>query len=131
MGMRPAPFPDGSFDAVLCQQGLQYFPDRAAAMKEMARVLAPRGRLSVAVWGALERQPFYVALKDGLAAYLPEQQTPTLWPFSLNTAEELRTLASDAGLQDVWSASNIGRSAAFDPDSGSSYVEANPDILQP
>ncbi len=66
------PFPDGSFDAVLCQQGLQYFPDRPAAMREMARVLAPGGRLAIAVWGALERQPFYVALTDGLAVYLPE-----------------------------------------------------------
>ena len=34
-------FEPGSFDVVLCQQGLRYFPDRAAAMKEMARVLSP------------------------------------------------------------------------------------------
>jgi ubiquinone/menaquinone biosynthesis C-methylase UbiE len=95
------PFPDGSFDAVLCQQGLQYFPNRAGAMRQMARVLAPRGRLSVAVWGALERQPFYVALKAGLAAYLPEQKDAYALAFSLNTAEELRALATDAGLRDV------------------------------
>ena len=37
------PFADGSFDVVLCQQGLQYFPDRDKAMKEMARVLVPGG----------------------------------------------------------------------------------------
>ena len=38
------PFDAGSFDVVLCQQGLQYFSDRAVAMREMARVLVPGGR---------------------------------------------------------------------------------------
>src|SRR2546423_530338 len=35
------PFPDGTFDVVLCQLGLQYFPDRPAALREMRRVLVP------------------------------------------------------------------------------------------
>ena len=56
------PFSDGSFDVVLCQQGLQYFPDRPAAMREMARVLVPGGRVPLNVWGAFDRQVFYVAL---------------------------------------------------------------------
>jgi len=41
---------DGSFDAVLCQQGVQFFPDRPAALREMRRVLAPRGRVALSVW---------------------------------------------------------------------------------
>ena len=36
------PFPDATFDLALCQQGLQFFPDRPAALREMRRVLAPR-----------------------------------------------------------------------------------------
>jgi len=44
------PFPDGAFDVVLCQQGLQFMPDPAAAVAEMRRVLAPGGRLAVSVW---------------------------------------------------------------------------------
>lgn len=44
------PFEDAAFDVVLCQQGLQFMPDRPAAMAEMARVLAPNGRLAVSVW---------------------------------------------------------------------------------
>ena len=95
------PFPGASFDAVLCQQGLQYFPDRAAAVREMARVLAPGGRLAVAVWGALDRQPFYVALTDGLRVYLPERKDAYALAFSLHTAEELRALAAGAGLRDA------------------------------
>jgi ubiquinone/menaquinone biosynthesis C-methylase UbiE len=38
------PFDDGSFDLVFCQMGLQFFPDRARAVAEMHRVLAPGGR---------------------------------------------------------------------------------------
>lgn len=40
------PFPEGSFDLVLCQQGLQFFPDRAAALRDMRRVLRPGGGFS-------------------------------------------------------------------------------------
>jgi ubiquinone/menaquinone biosynthesis C-methylase UbiE len=42
--------PDRSFDAVVCQQGLQFFPDKPAALREMHRVLAPGGRLALSVW---------------------------------------------------------------------------------
>ena len=44
------PFPSGSFDVVLCQQGLQFFPDRAKALREMRRVLVDAGRVAVSVW---------------------------------------------------------------------------------
>jgi ubiquinone/menaquinone biosynthesis C-methylase UbiE len=41
---------DRSFDVVLCQQGVQFFPDRVAALREIFRVLAPHGRLALSVW---------------------------------------------------------------------------------
>ena len=44
---------DTSVDAVLCQQGLQFFPDRARAMWEMRRVLRRGGRLALSVWNTL------------------------------------------------------------------------------
>ena len=44
------PFPDGEFGAVLCQQGLQYMPDRPAALREMKRVLVSGGRLGLSVF---------------------------------------------------------------------------------
>jgi ubiquinone/menaquinone biosynthesis C-methylase UbiE len=44
------PFEDGSFDVVLCQQGLQFFPARAAALGEMRRILRPGGGVGIAVW---------------------------------------------------------------------------------
>jgi ubiquinone/menaquinone biosynthesis C-methylase UbiE len=96
------PFESGSFEVVLCQQGLQYFPDRAAAMREMARVLSPGGRLALNVWGALERQPFHAAVIGGIGTFLgAEAKAAFDTAFSLNTANELRSLARDAGLQNI------------------------------
>jgi ubiquinone/menaquinone biosynthesis C-methylase UbiE len=40
----------GSFDVVVCQQGVQFFPDKIAALREMHRVLVPDGRLAISVW---------------------------------------------------------------------------------
>ena len=96
------PFDADSFDVVLCQQGLQFFPDRAVAMKEMTRVLAPGGRMSLNVWGALERQSFFVAACAAIGSFLgADAQASFDLAFSLNTAEELGQLARNAGLQNI------------------------------
>ena len=58
------PFADESFDVVMSQFALMYFPDRPAALKEMARVLRPGGRLVIAVWGPYERATGYVILTE-------------------------------------------------------------------
>jgi SAM-dependent methyltransferase len=55
------PLPDASFDAVVSQFGLMFFDDRAGALREMMRVLRPRGRLAVAVCDAVDRSPGYAA----------------------------------------------------------------------
>jgi ubiquinone/menaquinone biosynthesis C-methylase UbiE len=94
------PFPEASFDAVLCQQGLQYFPQRTAALQEMARVLVPGGRLALSVWRALERQPFFVALVAALESHLgPEVAALQRAAFTLGDAEELRGLVTAAGFR--------------------------------
>jgi ubiquinone/menaquinone biosynthesis C-methylase UbiE len=100
---RPAlPFDDNSFDVVFCQQGLQYFPDRAKGMSKMRRVLAPGGRLSVNVWGPLERQQFDTIFQEAVRAFFgPAAMAPTILGMSLNTHGELRKLATDAGLRDI------------------------------
>jgi SAM-dependent methyltransferase len=58
------PFTGGSFDVVMSQFALMYFPDRIAALREMRRVLKPDGRLAVAVWGPFERATGYVVLTE-------------------------------------------------------------------
>jgi SAM-dependent methyltransferase len=53
------PFPDGAFDAVLCQSALMFFPDREAALREMGRVAAAGGTVAVQVFDQLAAQPGY------------------------------------------------------------------------
>jgi ubiquinone/menaquinone biosynthesis C-methylase UbiE len=98
--------PDRSFDLVLCQQGLQFFPDRLAGAREMRRVLRQGGRAAVAVWQGVDRHPLYRALADAEVPHLGklgvdltlEEVTA---PFSFGDAGELRALLGDAGFDAV------------------------------
>jgi ubiquinone/menaquinone biosynthesis C-methylase UbiE len=49
------PFPDGAFDAVVCQFGVMFFPDKLRAFAEAFRVLKPGGRFLFSVWDASRR----------------------------------------------------------------------------
>lgn len=90
------PFPDGSFDVVLCQQGLQFIPDKTAAIREMRRMLARGGRLIFTVW---VESPYHSALADGLTRHVNAQAAKScLAPYSLHDREVVRKLVSDAGL---------------------------------
>ena len=93
--------PDDTFDLVLCQQGLQFFPDRAAALREMRRVLTDGGRVVLSVWQALQHHPVYAALFEATARSLGVPISTVDVSFSLWDAEELRTLLSDAGFQRI------------------------------
>ncbi len=52
------PFADGEFDTVISQQGIQFFPDSAAGLRDMARVTKPGGRLAATVWAEQEQSPY-------------------------------------------------------------------------
>lgn len=60
------PFATATFDVVLCQLGLQFFPDQPAALQEIRRVLIPNGRLALNVFGPIEHNPATHALADAL-----------------------------------------------------------------
>ena len=95
------PFPDAAFDGVLCQHGLQFFPDRAGAVREMRRVLAPGGRAVAVVLQALERHPVFEALMVSVARQLALPVAAVTIPFVLCDAEELRDLFVAAGFDKV------------------------------
>jgi len=97
------PFPDGSFDRVICQLGLQYFPDRLAAMREMHRVLRPGGRAVVLVWRDLNHSPGFAALVNALEIHAgPEAATAMRAPFVFgDDPTPLASLHTDAGFVDV------------------------------
>lgn len=63
------PFPDGSFDAVLCQSALMFFPDATRALREMARVCRPGGTVGVQVYSSLDAQPAYGPWIEMVARY--------------------------------------------------------------
>jgi len=93
------PFPDGAFDVAFCQHGLQFVPDRAAAVREMRRILAPGGRALVIVLQALARHPVFEALVQSVARQLSLPASLFMIPFALSDADELRTLFTSAGFK--------------------------------
>lgn len=96
------PAEDASFNAALCQQALQFLPDPAVALREMRRVLAPGGRLGLAVLRPLEHNPSYAPLADALERHLGGEAGEMMRsPFPGWSGDHLRGLVEDAGFADV------------------------------
>jgi len=94
---------DDDVDVVTCQHGLQFFPDRPAALAEMRRVLRPGGRLGVALWRDIAECPPFNALADGIAEVLGEQLATTYrsGPWGLADPDELAALLDAAGFTEI------------------------------
>ncbi|HEX9818638.1 MAG TPA: methyltransferase domain-containing protein [Methylomirabilota bacterium] len=96
------PLPDGAFDAVFCQQMLQFVSDPPAALREMRRVLAPGGRAIVGVCRPVEHAPAYVALADALKRHAgPEAEAMMRSPFPSWSVDDVRALLGAAGFARV------------------------------
>jgi SAM-dependent methyltransferase len=64
-------FPDASFDAVVCQFGVMFFPDKPRAFAEARRVLRPGGRFIFNVWDRLEHNEFPDVVTQALRTAFP------------------------------------------------------------
>lgn len=96
------PLPDAAFDIAYCQLGLQFFPDRPAALREMHRVLVPSGRLGLMVWRSIEYSPGFDVLAAALGRHVSSEAAGIMRaPFALAKAEELRGLIAAAGFRDI------------------------------
>ncbi|HEX3688133.1 MAG TPA: methyltransferase domain-containing protein [Solirubrobacteraceae bacterium] len=96
------PFDDASFDVVLCQLGLQFFPDRAKALGQMHRVLVHDGRLGLSVYGPIEHNPGTLALANALDHYLGTGASQTKRAeHVLAYATLVHKLVTDAGFRDI------------------------------
>jgi SAM-dependent methyltransferase len=93
------PFEDETFDVVVSQFALMFFPDQVTALREMWRVLAPRGRLALAVCGALTEAGGYAALAEvGQRVCEPAVVDLLRSPFVLGDSGRLADLLREAGV---------------------------------
>jgi ubiquinone/menaquinone biosynthesis C-methylase UbiE len=94
------PLADESFDVVLCQMGLQFMPDKHAALNEILRVLAPGGRLILNVPGPTPR--LLAIMEEAFESHIGAEAAGFVnQVFSLNDIEEIQNLMSTAGFIDV------------------------------
>ncbi len=95
------PFDDDCFGRVLCQQGLQFFPDPVAAVAESMRVLSPGGQLHATIWATPGRNP-YIERQLDLLAQLDPALVPSLRAAIPERADEsMLRWASEAGCTDA------------------------------
>ena len=92
------PFEDASFDAVACQFGVMFFPNKLAGAREVARVLKPGGAYTFNVWDSLDRNPAIKVAQNTVAKYFDED-SPTFLsiPFGYHAIDPIVALLRDAG----------------------------------
>lgn len=108
------PFPDASFEVVLCQASLMFFPDRASALREMARVVTPGGTVAVQVWASLESQSGYGPFIDIAARHAGQEAIDLLSSYwVLGDLDLVAALLDAASLEVTAIQTRVGK-ARFD-----------------
>ncbi|HEY1654829.1 MAG TPA: class I SAM-dependent methyltransferase [Candidatus Tumulicola sp.] len=98
----PLPFANNAFDAIACQQGLQFFPDKVAALSEMRRVLTREGRVAIVVFRPPDGAQLFTALRDAARrAGVDEVDAFFSEPFSYGSVQDLQRDLESAGFSDV------------------------------
>src|SRR6266478_2557852 len=95
------PFADARFDAVICQLGLQFFPNPGLGLTEFHRVLRSGGRAGICVISTPDRAPMWGILADVLGRLLPDQRPVVQLSFSLADPTRLVDLLTSAGFQEI------------------------------
>lgn len=94
------PLPDNTFDAVVSQFGFMFFEDKPQALREMMRVLKPRGRLAVAVCDAVENSPGYNAFAQSLdRLFGSDVGNAFRAPFNLGNPNRLHEICREADME--------------------------------
>lgn len=93
------PFADESFDAVICQFGVMFFPDKSVAYREALRVLKPGGRFLFSVWDRLDANPVSKIVSDAAGALFADDPPKFIErvPFGYFDRDTIRRGLQDAG----------------------------------
>jgi len=111
---RELPFPNSSFDAVLCQAALMFFPDPVGALGQMGRVVNEAGTVAVQVWAGLGSQPAYGPFVEVVARHAgPDSIDLVSSYWVMGDLDRLGGLFTEAGLDVATTRTHVG-TARFD-----------------
>jgi ubiquinone/menaquinone biosynthesis C-methylase UbiE len=123
------PFADGSFDAVVCQFGAMFFPDRVQAYREARRVLRPGGQFLFSAWDEISRNEFADTITQSLGRLFPDNFPRFLarTPHGYHDRTMIRTHLREAGFADVEIDAVEERSRAATPrDAAIAFCQGTP-----
>jgi ubiquinone/menaquinone biosynthesis C-methylase UbiE len=123
------PFADQSFDAVACQFGVMFFPDKLQAYREARRILKPGGHFFFNVWDQISENEFADVVTEALAAVFPHDPPRFLAriPHGYHDVEQIRQELSAAGFVRVSLDTVDGTSKASSPwDPAIAYCQGTP-----
>jgi SAM-dependent methyltransferase len=96
------PFDDGTFGAVVCGLGMMFMPDKAAAFRELRRVLMKDGVLHFSVWDAIDKVPHADAAAEVIEGLVPgDPELRFRAPYEMHDPQLLRVLLGQSGFADV------------------------------
>ena len=97
------PFEDGSFDVIVCQFGVMFFPDKMSAYREALRALKPGGRFVFSVWNSLDQNEVSRIVSDTVGKLFPNDP-PRFFervPFGYSDPDRIRGEVQQAGFENV------------------------------
>lgn len=97
------PFEGETFDVVVCQFGVMFFPDKPAAYREALRVLRPGGRFIFSTWDRIEENEVPHAVSEAVAGFFPQNppQFMARTPHGYHDAERIEREVEQAGFKSV------------------------------
>ena len=123
------PFEDRSFDAVACQFGAMFFPDKAQGYREARRVLKPGMHFFFNVWDRISENEFADVVTEALAKVFPRDPPRFMAriPHGYHDMEKIRAELNAAGFKEISIASVGDKSRAPSPrDAAIAYCQGTP-----
>jgi ubiquinone/menaquinone biosynthesis C-methylase UbiE len=122
------PFSDRMFDAVVCQFGIMFAPDKALAAREAHRVLKPGGLFLFNVWDAMKYNPLGQITHETIASYF-DKDPPAFYqvPFGYHNQDEIKRVLEETGFREIRTevVAKVGVASRAE-DAATGLVQGNP-----